>query len=95
MNDRDDMLLEALSGLLDAKLKPVNDTVKSIDNRLRKVEIVIENEIKPQVQALYDVAAPVAERYDSVSKDINDMKNDISLLKQVVADHSDILKKIS
>lgn len=81
-------LLLALSSMLDQKLKPVNE-------RLKKVEMVQENEIIPRLQNIEACYTSTFKRYQSSVEQIEAMQADIDIIKQVVAEHSEKLQKLA
>ena len=106
MSDRDDMLLEALTGLINAqfgslktelneRFGKIDERFNKIDERLLKLEISVEHEIKPQLGMLCDELLSMKKTQEAQQQSIEEMKLDIAVLKQAVASHSEILKKIS
>ena len=78
-----------ISNLLDQKLAPIIETVNRIQSQ-------IENNILPRLQNLEQCYISTYERYKIASLKTESMLSDISILKNVIADHStrlDILTK--
>ena len=92
-------LLLALSDMLDiklnAQLEPMKKDINDIKNEIHAISIVLENEIKPDIKLLAENYLPSAIRYEKALMETESIKADIELLKKVVAEHSDKLKKIS
>lgn len=84
----DNELLLAISGMLDEKLKP-------IDNRTKRLELMLENEVVPRLQNIESCYTSTYHRYINSSEGIEAAMNDVELLKQVVREHSTKLQKIS
>lgn len=84
----DNELLLALSDMMDKKLTPIND-------KLKKIELVQENEILPRLQNIEACYTSTYERYKNSVADYENIKQDISILKQVVTEHSEKLSKIT
>lgn len=84
----DNELLLAISDMLDKKLKPVND-------RLKKIELTQENDILPRLQNIESCYTSTYKRYQTGVEQIEAMQADIEILKKVVTDHSEKLRKIS
>ena len=84
----DSELLLALSDMMDKKLTPIND-------KLKKIELVQENEILPRLQNIEACYTSTYERYKNSVADYENIKQDISILKQVVTEHSEKLSKIT
>lgn len=80
--------LLAISQLLDTKLKPIKDDV-------RDISITLENDILPRLQNIESCYTTTYKRYQSGINQLEAMQADIDILKKVVSDHSEKLKKIS
>lgn len=80
--------LLAISQLLDAKLKPIEDRTKGI-------ELLLENDVLPRLQNIESCYTSTYRRYQSGIEQIEAIKTDVDLLKQVVTEHSGKLAKIS
>ena len=92
-------LLLALSEMLDKKLsaglEPIKKDINDIKNGMQKVNVILENEIKPDIRLLAENYLPSAIRYEKALMESDNMKIDIGLLKKVVAEHSEKFQKIS
>ena len=84
----DNELLLAISDMLDKKLKPIKDDVRDIN-------ITLENDILPRLQNIESCYTSTYKRYQSGINQLEAMQADIDILKKVVSDHSEKLKKIS
>lgn len=84
----DSELLLAISGILDSKLKP-------IEQRLDKIEVSIESEIKPNIQLLAENYVPAAKKYETESEKIESIETDVNILKKVVTEHSEKLQQLA
>ena len=84
----DNELLLAISDILDKKLKPIKDDVRDIN-------ITLENDILPRLQNIESCYTTTYKRYQSGINQIEAMQADIDILKKVISDHSEKLKKIS
>lgn len=95
----DNELLLAMSQLLETKLKaelqPIKDEIKSIKEEQTRINLIIENEIQHDIKLLAENYVPAAKRYEKASAQLEAMQADIDILKKVVSDHSEKLKKIS
>lgn len=84
----DNELLLAMSDMLDQKLKPIK-------NDVRDISITLENDILPRLQNIESCYTSTYKRYQSGINQLEAMQADIDILKKVVSDHSEKLKKIS
>ena len=88
----DNELLLAISDIMDEKFKA---NLTPIKNRLSRIELTLENDIKPRLNSIESCYTDTFNRYkDSVEK-YDSMLMDISILKKVVSEHSEKLQKIS
>ena len=81
----DNELLLALSNILDAKLKPLNE-------RMKRVEIMIENDIKPRIQNMESCYTSTYDRYQNGITEIDALRSDMDVVKKVVTEHSEKLR---
>lgn len=87
----DNELLLAISNMLD----PIKEDLQDIKNRVKKIEIIQENEILPRLNTIESCYTSTYDRYKDNVETYETMKQDISLIKKVVAEHSEKLQKIS
>ena len=74
--------------MLNKKLKPVND-------RLKKIELTQENDILSRLQNIEACYTSTFKRYQTGVEEIEGMRDDIDVMKKVIAEHSEKLQKIS
>lgn len=93
---------QLLDTKLDARLKPMENDIKSIkDEQIRikdeqtRINLIIENDILHGINILSENYVPAAKRYQDAAAQINAMQADIDIMKKVISDHSEKLKKIS
>ena len=84
----DNELLLAISEIMDKKIAPV-------EHRLKSIELTLENNIIPRLQNIASCYTSTYDRYKSSVESYESMQADIQLLKNVVTEHSEKLKKIS
>lgn len=84
----DNELLLAISQIMDKKLEPIK-------SELNKINLTLENEIRPDIKLLAENYLPAAKRYENTNNEIDAMKTDIDILKKVVTEHSEKLQRIS
>ncbi len=66
-----------------------------MEERFSKINVILENEIRPGMKLLAENYLPSAIRYEQAVLEHETMKSDIELLEKVVSEHSSILQKIS
>ena len=79
-------LLLSMSDMLDKKFKPVED-------RLKKIEFTLENDVLPRIRNLEACYTSTYKRYQTGIENIDAMKMDIDILKSITKEHSKILHK--
>ncbi len=84
----DNELLLAISNMLDKKLEPIND-------KLKRIELTQENDILPRLQNIESCYTSTYDRYKNSVADYEAMKQDISIMKQVIAEHSEKLQRLA
>ena len=85
--------LLAISQLLDVKL---DARLKPMENRLKRIEIdLLENNVIPRLNTIESCYTDTYNRYKYYVEKMDAAFTDIELLKKVVSDHSEKLRKIS
>ena len=74
--------------MMDEKLEPVKDDVKS-------TRILIENDILPRLQNIEACYTSTYRRYSNGIEEMKALKSDMDIIKKVVAEHSEKLKKLA
>ena len=91
--------LLAMSQLLDvklgARLKPMENDIKSIKDEQTRINLIIENDIQHDINILVENYVPAAKRYQDATAQIQAIQADIEIMKKITSDHSEKLKKIS
>lgn len=80
---------------IDDRLDKVEERLDGMDTRLRKVEIQMEHEVVPRLQVIENCYLDTFQRYQQGGEDIDALKEDMVIVKKVVAEHSVKLKNIS
>lgn len=84
----DNELLLAISDIMDKKLQPLKEDIKQL-------KLQNENIIIPRLQNIENCYTSTYDRYKNSVEDYEAMKADIQIMKQVIQEHSEKLKKIS
>ena len=80
---------------LDARLKPMENDIKSIKDEQTRINLIIENDIQHDINILVENYVPAAKRYQDATAQIQAIQADIEIMKKITSDHSEKLKKIS
>ena len=98
----DNELLLAISDLVDKKLKPLKDDmeeikeeVQGLKTKVQDMQLHLENVTDANIQLLVENYVPAAKVYQKETARIDAMQADIDIMKEVIREHSEILKKIS
>ena len=87
----DNELLLTISNMLD----PIKEDIQEIKTRVKKIEIIQENEILPRLNTIESCYTSTYDRYKDDVDTYESMKQDISIIKKVVAEHSEKLQKLA
>lgn len=95
----DNELLLAISQLLDAKLdarlKPMENRLDRIETKVTNIALTLENDIRPRLNTIESCYTETYNRYKDYADKMEAAFEDIEILKKVVSEHSEKLKKIS
>ncbi len=80
---------------MDERFDAMDRRFDAMDRRLTRVELRQENEILPRLQNIEACYTSTYERYRTGLTKLDAMQADISVIKSVVSEHSEKLKKIS
>lgn len=80
---------------LQSDMVEVKRRLDELTDGLHFTKLDIENVVKHQISILAENYVPAAKRYENSAKEMEQMKQDISLLKLTVARHSERLSQIS
>ena len=91
--------LLALSDMMDKKLKselqPIKNDIRDIKLEQRRIDSIIENEIRSDIKFLAENYVPAAKQYEKESSKIEAIQDDIEIMKKVIQEHSQKLQNIS
>lgn len=89
----DNELLLAISDMMDTKF---DARLKPIENRIRRIEVdLLENNVIPRLNTIESCYTSTYDRYSDSVEDYDAIRQDISIIKKIVAEHSEKLQKIS
>ncbi len=85
----DNELLLAISDMMDKKLIP-------LENRMKRIEVdLIEDKILPRLNTIESCYTSTFDRYKDSVEDYEAIKQDVSIMKKVIQEHSQKLQNIS
>ena len=94
----DNELLLAISNMLDPirnDMQSIKQDIQEIKSRVKKIEITQENEILPRLNTIESCYTSTYDRYKNQVETYESMKQDLSIIKKVVAEHSEKLQKLA
>ena len=92
----DNEMLLAISDLLNTKLQAVLQAeLQPLKDDIRYIKLHLENVTDKNIQLLAENYVPAAKRYEKAVPEIQAIQADIDIIKKVVTEHSEKLKRIS
>ena len=89
----DNELLLAISDMMDKKL---DARLNHIESRIKRIEVdLLENNVIPRLNTIESCYTSTFDRYKDSVDDYESMKQDIAIIKKVVAEHSEKLQKLA
>ncbi len=98
-------LLLAISNMLDPireeireireDIREIRSDIQELKNRVKRIELIQENEIMPRLNTIESCYTSTYDRYKDSVNTYETMKQDISILKNVVTEHSEKLQKLA
>ncbi len=100
-------LLLAISNIVQTQIEPlkkefhddisnvVQTQIEPLKREINKTNLLIENEVIPRLQEIESCYTSTFRRYSSGVNDIDKLKMDMDIVKNVVSEHSEKLQKIS
>lgn len=77
------------------EVSDIKREISDIKNRVKKIELTQENEILPRLNTIEACYTSTYNRYKESVETYDLMKQDITVLKRVVAEHSEKLQKLA
>ena len=84
----DNELLLSISEIMDKKILPLN-------GRLTNIELILENNIVPRLQNIESCYTSTYDRYRNGADQIEQLQADMDIVKQMLREHGEKLRKIS
>ena len=95
LHNKIDLVEQALTSeivKLDNKIDAVD---KNLQNQITRINLFNENVVMPRLQTIESCYLSTYERYKDRNEQIDQLQLDISVIKRVVIDHGEQLRKIS
>lgn len=89
----DNELLLAISEMLDKKL---DARLNPIENRIKRIEVdMLESQVIPRLNTIESCYTSTFDRYKDSVEDYEAIKQGISIMKNVITEHSEKLNKLA
>ena len=89
----DNELLLAISEMLDKKL---DARLNPLENRIKRIEVdILESQVIPRLNTIESCYTSTFDRYKDSVEDYEAIKQDISIMKNVITEHSEKLNKLA
>ncbi len=89
----DNELLLAISEMMDKKL---DARLNPIESRIKRIEVdLLENNVIPRLNTIESCYTSTFDRYKDSVDDYESLKQDIAIIKKVVAEHSERLQRLA
>lgn len=69
--------------------------LKPLEQRLKNIELSLENDIKPRLQTIEACYTSTHDRYKNSVEGYETMQADLEILKKVIGAHSEKLQKLA
>lgn len=73
---------------MQSELQPVKDDLRETKADLRDLRLYTENVVMPQIKILAENYVPAAQRYERTAPETAAIKQELSVIKEVLKDHS-------
>ena len=89
----DNELLLSISEMMDKKL---DARLNPIESRIKRIEVdLLENNVIPRLNTIESCYTSTFDRYKDSVDDYESLKQDIVIIKKVVAEHSEKLQRLA
>lgn len=99
VENRLDAKIDAVEHRLSANINALDGKIDAVDERLsqgmRDINITLENVVIPRISHIEQCYLDTSERYTKETGRINGLVADVQVIKSVVQNHSEQLRKIS
>ncbi len=87
--------VDSVQNSLESKISSLDSKLKHTQGDVKQIRILLENDVLPRLQNIESCYTSTYQRYADNVLQLETLQSDVDILKSVVAEHSDILRKIS
>ena len=81
--------------ILEENMQSLNKDMQSVKNEQKRINFIIENEVRTNIKLLVENYLPAARRYEQSADTIEAIRMDMDVMKKILRKHTDELQKIS
>ena len=78
-----------------AGLQPVKDSLREVQNELRNLRLCVESDVRPQMKFLTESHISPASKYERTDPEISELRREIRLIKETLAEFSEKLARFT
>lgn len=86
---------QLLDSKLDSRLTPIENRIGRIEEKVTNISLTLENVILPRLNTIESCYTDTYNRYKDYADKMDAAFADIDLLKKVVSEHSEKLRKLA
>ncbi len=87
--------ISSVEATLENKINALDLELKQTQGDVKQIQILLENDVLPQLQNIESCYISTYQRYTDHVLQVETLQSDVDILKNVVAEHSEILQRIS
>ena len=87
--------ISSVEAKLENKINALDLELKQTQGDVKQIQILLENDVLPRLQNIESCYISTYQRYTDNVLQVETLQSDVDILKNVVAEHSEILQRIS
>ena len=81
--------------IMKGKIQILEEDMQSVKKEQKRINFIIENELRTNIKLLVENYLPAARRYEQSADTIEAIRMDMDVMKKILRKHTDELQKIS
>ena len=81
--------------IMKGRIQTLEEDMQSVKNEQKRINFIIENELRTNIKLLVENYLPAARRYEQSADTIEAIRMDMDVMKKILRKHTDELQKIS
>lgn len=87
--------INSVEAKLENRINALDFELKQTQGDVKQIQILLENDVLPRLQNIESCYISTYQRYTDNVLQVETLQSDVDILKNVVAEHSEILQRIS